>query len=147
MYISLFAVEMRKFVLILVAFFSLHSGNSQHSCGTDLYYEKLMAKDPTLKSRELSASQEIKALRADKAIGKRASKYKIPVVFHVIHTNGPENISRDQILDQIRILNEDYSYTNANKKNLRAAFNAVAGSADIEFELAKIAYQRLGGKP
>lgn len=138
MYSSLFAVEMRKFVLILVAFLSLQIGNSQHSCGTDLYYEKLMAKDPTMKSREISASQEIKALRATKNIEKRASKYKIPVVFHVIHTNGPENISRDQILDQIRILNEDYSYTNANKKNLRAAFTAVAGSADIEFELAKI---------
>ena len=29
----------------------------------------------------------------------------IPVVFHVIHNNGSENISREQIEDQMKILN------------------------------------------
>lgn len=135
---SLFAVEMRKLVLILGFILSTQIGFTQHSCGTDLYYQQQLAKDPNIKSREISSNQEIKALRVSKTIEKRAAKYKIPVVFHVIHTGGPENISREQILDQIRILNEDYSYTNANKKNLRAAFTNVAGSADIQFELAKI---------
>lgn len=65
-------------------------------------------------------------------------KYIIPVVFHVIHTNGPENISKEQIEDQIRVLNEDYSYTNANKSNIRSIFQGVAADFDIEFRLAKI---------
>lgn len=69
---------------------------------------------------------------------KRATKYIIPVVFHVIHTNGPENISKEQIEDQIRILNQDYSYTNLNKSNIRTIFQNVAADFEIEFRLAKI---------
>jgi hypothetical protein len=32
----------------------------------------------------------------------------IPVVFHVLHEYGSENISKEQILDQLRTLNEEY---------------------------------------
>src|SRR5690606_21107260 len=38
--------------------------------------------------------------------------YVIPVVFHIIHNNGPENISDDQVRDAVRVMNEDYSKTN-----------------------------------
>jgi PKD repeat protein len=69
---------------------------------------------------------------------KRATKYIIPVVFHVIHTNGPENISLEQIENQIKILNEDFSYTNANRSNIRSQFTGVAADIEIEFRLAKI---------
>lgn len=35
--------------------------------------------------------------------------FVIPVVFHIMHDNGPElNVTRDQILSQIDVLNEDY---------------------------------------
>ncbi len=129
---------MKNFLITLRLILSAHLGWTQHRCGTDLYYQKQLASDPNLINRQNISNTEIKELKANKSIEKRATKYKIPVVFHVIHTNGPENISRDQILDQIRILNEDYSYTNPNKKNLRAVFSNVVGSADIEFELAKI---------
>ena len=39
--------------------------------------------------------------------------YYIPVVFHVLHMNGSENISDEQIYDAIRVLNEDFSGSNA----------------------------------
>jgi PKD repeat protein len=69
---------------------------------------------------------------------RRATKYVIPVVFHVVHTNGPENISKEQIDDQMRILNEDFSFTNANKSNIRSIFLGLAADCEIEFRLAKI---------
>ena len=42
-----------------------------------------------------------------------AQSYIIPVVVHVLHQGGPENISDAQILDAMRILNEDYNKQNA----------------------------------
>ena len=60
---------------------------------------------------------------ADQAILKRAEEdlknnkqqgtvYTIPVVFHVLHSNGVENISRDQIMSSLDILNRDYRLQN-----------------------------------
>ncbi|GGF46009.1 M43 family zinc metalloprotease [Echinicola rosea] len=65
----------------------------------------------------------------------------IPVVVHVIHNGEPlgqgANIPQSQIEAQIRILNEDYSRTNADAANTLAAFQPVAANANIQFVLAK----------
>jgi PKD repeat protein len=61
----------------------------------------------------------------------------IPVVFHVIHEGGAENISKAQILDQIRILNLDYSKMNADTVNTPAPFASVSANCNIEFRLAQ----------
>src|SRR5690554_6226224 len=37
----------------------------------------------------------------------RAITYTIPVVFHIIHQGGPENISEAQILNALQHLNDD----------------------------------------
>lgn len=69
--------------------------------------------------------------------------YYIPIVFHVLHVGGAENISDDQIIDAVRILNRDYSLQNADAANVQPEFNAsnpsrVAQPAniDIQFRLA-----------
>lgn len=64
---------------------------------------------------------------------------KIPVVFHVLHNNGPENISYEQILDAMVVLNRDYRLQNQDANNVVNLFNAqnpnaVATPADIEVE-------------
>jgi len=61
----------------------------------------------------------------------------IPVVVHVIHSGGSNNISDAQVHDMIRVLNEDYSRTNADTSDTRTVFLPVAASMDIEFRLAK----------
>ncbi|MBN7811883.1 T9SS type A sorting domain-containing protein [Algoriphagus sp. H41] len=65
----------------------------------------------------------------------------IPVVVHVIH-NGTSvgsgaNIPDSQILEQIRILNEDFRRLNADATLTPAQFLPVAADANIEFVLAK----------
>ena len=62
--------------------------------------------------------------------------YTVPIVFHVVHLNGPENVSNAQIYDCIENLNKDYSATNYDFGNTVAAFQGVASNADIEFVLA-----------
>lgn len=63
----------------------------------------------------------------------------IPSVVHVIHQNGPENISDAQVHSQIDVLNADFRRLNADTVNTRAIFLAVAADMDIEFCLATIA--------
>ncbi|MFT6501981.1 MAG: PKD repeat protein [Crocinitomicaceae bacterium] len=72
-----------------------------------------------------------------------ATTYYVPVVFHVLHNNGSENISDEQILDAFEILNRDYDLQNADANNVVTAFNASNGAAtatpfdtDIEFVMA-----------
>jgi PKD repeat protein len=61
----------------------------------------------------------------------------VPVVFHIIHEGGPENISKAQILDQMRILNLDFRKRNDDTANIPGPFKAVAADCNVEFRLAK----------
>jgi predicted Zn-dependent protease len=65
-------------------------------------------------------------------------RYTIPVVFHILHQGGNENISDAQIHDQIRILNRDYQKQNADTANIVSAFKALIADVGFAFELAKI---------
>lgn len=65
--------------------------------------------------------------------------YKIPVVFHVLHNGGVENISKEQIMDALAILNRDYRLQNADALNVHNDFKAsnplaTCTPADIEIE-------------
>ena len=62
--------------------------------------------------------------------------YIIPVVVHVVHNGGPENISRAQVLDAIARLNEDFRRLNPDTGNTRAIWNGIAADMNIEFRLA-----------
>ncbi len=64
--------------------------------------------------------------------------YIIPVVFHVLHFYGSENISKAQILDAVRILNNDYKKLNADTVNIIPEFQGIAANVHIEFRLAQI---------
>ena len=64
------------------------------------------------------------------------SSYVIPIVFHVVHQGGVENISDEQIYDALEKLNEDYSGSNSDLANVVPEFTAVIGNPDIEFRLA-----------
>jgi PKD repeat protein len=61
----------------------------------------------------------------------------IPVVFHIIHGNGPENISKEQVLDAMRIINEDFRGVNEDLSAIIPEFAGITADSDIEFRLAK----------
>ncbi len=64
------------------------------------------------------------------------SCYTIPVVFHILHLNGPENISDAQILDALDILNKDFRKLNPDTLNIVTDFKNLAADACIQFSLA-----------
>ena len=62
--------------------------------------------------------------------------YKIPVVFHVLHNNGPENISDEQILDALSIMNRDFRLLNQDANNVQPEFQGMPTDVEVEFLLA-----------
>jgi PKD repeat protein len=63
--------------------------------------------------------------------------YIIPVVFHVLHMNGPENISDEQIHDALAKMNEDFNKQNNNWNTVKEEFLGIVADCGIELRLAK----------
>ncbi|MDX2360644.1 MAG: M43 family zinc metalloprotease [Crocinitomicaceae bacterium] len=64
---------------------------------------------------------------------------KIPIVFHILHDGGESNISREQVLDGLRILNEDYRMLNPGISDVSPEFAGLQADIEVEFVLATIA--------
>ncbi len=63
----------------------------------------------------------------------------IPVVVHVVWRTAAENISDEQIMSQIQVLNSDFRKMNADSENvIYPPFRAVRADAEIEFQLATV---------
>lgn len=133
---------MFKRSLFLIAF-SITSvfGFSQQGngwCGTDKILQDLKANNPGF-TEHMHKSMS-KASLGGSAVQK--SLLSVPVVVHIIHDNGVGNISDEQVMDALNILNQDYNRQNPDTTNTRntatAPFKPQAGVMDIEFILAKI---------
>src|SRR6187549_2264513 len=88
--------------------FAQSSGVNPSKCLAHHYYEEMLATDPAFRSAqnqlETETQQYVNQYIADRQAGnqRNASVVRvIPVVFHVIHEGGAENITRAQIVDQI----------------------------------------------
>lgn len=125
------------FVFTLFSFFSPSANAQENWCGQVHMTERYMDEHPDeVQSIKAAENQlNIESALAETQRGPRANKV-IPVVFHIIHLNGTENISDLQIEDQMRILNEDYSATNADLADVIPAFTSSIGNPSIEFRLA-----------
>ncbi len=84
----------------------------------------------------LQQDEEIRQHEANNTATPKGVVYKIPVVFHVLHNNGIENISDEQILDALFILNRDYRLQNADANNVNVEFQGMPSDVEIEFVLA-----------
>jgi hypothetical protein len=62
----------------------------------------------------------------------------IPVVFHILHLGGSENISDAQVMDAVRILNLDYNRLNVDTTNIIPAYRSNVANMQITFRLANL---------
>jgi len=71
----------------------------------------------------------------------RLIKYQIPVVIHIIHNGEPigsgRNLSHEQVISQIKVLNQDYQRLNADTLNTPEVYKPLAANIQLEFVLAK----------
>lgn len=61
--------------------------------------------------------------------------YRIPIVFHIIHTYGSENISKAQVLDAVDILNKSFQKLNPDTGMVIPLFQPIFADCQIEFVL------------
>ncbi len=62
----------------------------------------------------------------------------IPVVIHVLYNTADQNISDQQILSQLKSLNDDYRRLNSDAVNTPMPFSVVAADTRLSFCLAKV---------
>ncbi|MBW7868743.1 MAG: choice-of-anchor J domain-containing protein [Brumimicrobium sp.] len=106
-------------------------------CGQETVIKTLKEKSPERYQKYIERKNQSNQL-LDKA-DTRGTIYTIPVVFHILHDNGPENISEVQILDAMDILNRDFRKLNPDVVSIIPEFQNIAGDAEIHFELATVA--------
>ncbi|MFK8043994.1 MAG: M43 family zinc metalloprotease [Crocinitomicaceae bacterium] len=108
-------------------------------CGQHHQQEKIYESNPSLRIQDSVDQAEFQQNYEDFLLTydpNARSTYTIPVVVHVVHLNGSENISKEQIDDALVRLNEDFNMSNPDVGNTIADFSGIVGNADFEFKLA-----------
>ena len=126
------------YCLLAFSFGAVHAQHITHFCGQQNAHERLCSRHPEAISQMRDAREVLEAETRNFAENRGGGMviYTIPVVFHVIHNNGPENISNDQIYDAVAILNRDFRKLNADTSSIVAAFQGIAADIGVEFALA-----------
>jgi PKD repeat protein len=91
-----------------------------------------------LEQENFESQYQIDLNEAQQKSGLKNTKLVIPVVFHVLHENGTENISDQQIFDQMRILNEEFNLERTYGTPTISQFEGIQGSSNIVFRLAQL---------
>ena len=131
---------MRKSLLTLgLGLLTAITAVAQYRCGTDVMNNRERSRNPFL----VQAQDNYERLMREEMIewrnnrdGETEAVLVIPVVFHVLHMNGPENISDEQIYDQMEILNRDYNKLNADTVEVVSGFDTIIANVKLEFRLA-----------
>jgi PKD repeat protein len=109
-------------------------------CGSVEAMDAHFKKHPELKLQFEQSEAELNHAQNTGNTGMRtaAVNYTIPVVFHVLHQNGNENISDAQIQDQVAIFNRDFNLQNTDTSLVIAPMKSAIGNAHVTFVLAKL---------
>lgn len=132
-------------ILSLVQSFLFAQQNTQQiiPCMTYEAMEYAFQQDPQAKARYEAAQKELaeayKNYEASLKLheGKTAAfQYTVPVVFHILHVNGPENISDATVINALAQVNKDYARQGSDTGTIYSAFKSLYINSDIVFMLA-----------
>ena len=114
-------------------------GETVEYCRQHTYHAELLNNPAYVQS--LAEDDAIRAQEQLNGQPESQTIYYIPVVFHLLHNNGVEHITDEQILDAFDILNRDYMLQNADANNVVSAFNASNPSAAMIPDTAFIQFE------
>ncbi len=139
---------MKKLAFILISLLSSISMDAQQTspCSTDELMKIFLDANPNIKTDFLRRQQVAKRQDSLAFLNGYASSqnktaatvYTVPIVFHILHQYGPENISDAQVIDAVNILNRDYSKANADTAGVVNPFKTNIAKINFEFRLATI---------
>jgi hypothetical protein len=121
--------------------------HNQPHCGTDEYRAELIKQFPNyLKTEQaldlllrdaLSSSSPLFDYRFDSMYNAETSKKLIiPVVFHIVHDYGTENVSDAVVAQAVTEMNQFYNMTNPEISSVVDVFKPYRGKMNLEFRLA-----------
>jgi len=113
---------------------NMRQGETIEYCTQHKKQAELMKNPAYVKAKELDEAEF--EMLSKKGGSEKATIYKIPVVFHVLHVNGVENISDEQIMDALALLNRDFRKQNADTATVHPDFAGMPADIEIEFVLA-----------
>ncbi len=121
-------------------FNKLATSDAINRCSTMEVLAKHMAKSPGLKSKMEAIEEQCREFIEHRKSGKIADldTITIPTVVHVIYSKAEENICKDQILSQIKVLNQDFTKTNTDINQIPEEFAALSANTRIRFNLDSI---------
>jgi len=116
--------------------------NQGFICGTTYMTEKLLRENPELKKTADSLRDVLEKFTLqfaeEQKNKKQAQQVKIiPVVVHIIHNFGPENISDAQVRSAIDLLNRDFRKRSPDTVDIVPQFKSIAADVEVEFRLAQ----------
>lgn len=132
-------LRLSTFILYLYALFPL-AAISQHTCGQadvmDLWFKKHPEQKIAFEEAQLKKAAQLRQAAATQVSS--TPSYTIPVVFHILHLGGAENISDAQVIDQVALLNRDYQKQNADTAAVVPTFTNNIANVGFSFKLATI---------
>lgn len=140
---------MKKLLFTSVFYLALYTSYFVHSqgvhpvsreplkyCGQTEATQELYKNHPEIKAMaEMIEQQQTQKTNAESA---SQVVYTIPVVVHVLHNYGAENISDAQIQDAVSILTRDFRKQNADTASVVTAFKNLIADCEVEFKLAQL---------
>lgn len=135
-----------KHLLLSLSLISVFALNAQQNyCGTDENARKLREQFPQILDSEQKMKEFTEWFKANKNNFSRDEDkhYIIPVVFHILHDGGVENIPDSKLAGQeMTNINEYFSATNpelggSTYPSVHASFREIVADMNIEFRLAR----------
>ncbi|HMT12049.1 MAG TPA: M43 family zinc metalloprotease, partial [Ignavibacteria bacterium] len=108
------------------------------TCGTTEYMENLYRENPAYKKTMIELEKYAEEYARNNPPGTdNRTVITIPVVVHVIWNLPVQNISDDQVLSQIDVLNKDFRRMNSDTTNTPAPWKPLGADCQIEFKMAR----------
>ena len=138
----------RKFILLSLSllFFFINKNFGQTPCGTDIEYQRLKAQYPAIADYEARLEKDIKTGMEKLDFSKLARTtgaddttiYDIPIVIHIIHDYGNEDINDTVIYNAVKDWTTVYLEENSDTVNVIDPFKRYIGNPRCRFHLATI---------
>ncbi len=133
---------MRYLIIGISLFLSFNYNAQVHFCNTTEKQNSWFEKHPELKvyfdqlQEQARFNDSVQSQSGHLERSSAVAIYTIPIVFHILHQGGAENISDAQVIDAVDILNRDFNKLNADTSNVVLPFKTLIGDTKFVFQLA-----------
>ena len=134
-------INMKPIFTLIVLLFSIpsFSQTARRSCATQEVLQEQKRFYPEIVDSIVLIERHTQSFVALPQMKTRAALITIPVIVHIVYRSGNalENITDEQVLSQLAVLNKDYRRLNNDYKYTPSVFTPFSADCELEFKLAK----------